>query len=86
MILRSIVTPLFPLTPALSLREREDGTRRLSKYRSAWLIQKLDRLLPLPKGEGRGAGEAALHKWNPPVFASPREAYFSVGQAMPPTK
>ena len=50
------VLPLFPLTPALSLRERE---RRipLSADRDATALRALADFLPLPAGEGRGEGE-----------------------------
>ena len=57
----AIIMPLasmcaFPLTPALSLREREDGSQRSN----CWGVpvgRKRGASLPLPEGEGRGEGE-----------------------------
>ena len=50
------VMPLFPLTPALSLRERERRTP-LPADRDAAALRALTDFLPLPAGEGRGEGE-----------------------------
>ena len=48
---------LFPLTPALSLRER--GNRIQPRHKSGPVHFVLTGItwLPLPKGEGRGEGE-----------------------------
>ncbi len=45
----------FPLTPALSLREREPGNPSLENTGRARSADGLATILPLPKGEGRGA-------------------------------
>ena len=42
---------LFPLTPALSLREREQRRQRIGVVATRSLV------LPLPEGEGWGEGE-----------------------------
>ncbi len=47
----------FPLTPALSLRERENRGQSLGGSWRANLARQLASVLPLPKGEGRGEGE-----------------------------
>jgi hypothetical protein len=47
----------FPLTPALSLGERE---HRMPRHENSGSAGKLDTgrmILPLPKGEGRGEGK-----------------------------
>jgi len=46
----------FPLTPALSLREREQRSPR-SADRNATALRALADFPPLPAGEGRGEGE-----------------------------
>ena len=51
---------LFPLTPALSLRERENQGRRCDNSKGVGLSNTLPMMLPLPEGEGRGEGERAL--------------------------
>src|ERR1017187_8119560 len=48
---------LFPLTPALSLRERELPSQPHNISRRASLAETLAAILPLPRGEGRGEGE-----------------------------
>ena len=48
---------LFPLTPALSLRERVTSLQSWSTSRRFRLSHALVAVLPLPKGEGRGEGE-----------------------------
>src|SRR5437764_386741 len=45
---------LFPLTPALSLREREQRRQRIGVVATRSLV------LPLPEGEGWGEGERAF--------------------------
>jgi len=47
----------FPLTPALSLGERERGSTRFRQSRAPRLVAARDALFPLPKGEGKGEGE-----------------------------
>src|SRR5437870_1938144 len=53
---------LFPLTPALSLRER--GNRRQSAGESGFVetFEGCAQELPLPKGEGWGEGEADVRR------------------------
>jgi hypothetical protein len=48
---------LFPLTPALSLRERENHLAALVPFKRFLLQPRRKTILPLPKGEGRGEGE-----------------------------
>jgi hypothetical protein len=48
----------FPLTPALSLGERENSAQRVCKAGAARDVERLAPSLPLPEGEGRGEGEA----------------------------
>ena len=50
----------FPLTLALSLREREHRLPRRDKSRRSGLARARRKILPLPQGEGRCEGEAAL--------------------------
>ena len=52
----SEVLPPFPLTPALSRRERE-GRTPLPADKNATALRALTDFLPLPAGEGRGEGE-----------------------------
>ena len=47
----------FPLTPALSLGEREQRTPRCDNSRIAGKLDTRRTILPFPKGEGRGEGE-----------------------------
>jgi hypothetical protein len=51
---------LFPLTLALSLREREQRSTVWEPLPNAGHIQVLRRSLPLPKGEGWGEGEGGV--------------------------
>ena len=46
----------FPLTPALSLREREDSLQRW-EISGVTFANALPRILPLPEGEGSGERE-----------------------------
>jgi len=50
----------FPLTLALSRREREQCVPRCDEARRSGLANARREILPLPKGEGRGEGEAPL--------------------------
>jgi hypothetical protein len=47
----------FPLTPTLSLREREQRPPRVRQLEASGLLARRGAVLPLPKGEGRGEGE-----------------------------
>jgi membrane fusion protein, multidrug efflux system len=47
----------FPLTPALSLRERENRRQRVVKSAAPGIFGRRTTCLPLPEGEGRGEGE-----------------------------
>jgi hypothetical protein len=47
----------FPLTPALSLRERETHTPPLEYTWRGRFANALTTILPLSKGEGQGEGE-----------------------------
>lgn len=47
----------FPLTPTLSLGERETNMQRLDASSALTFAESGDTILPLPKGEGRGEGE-----------------------------
>ena len=47
----------FPLTPALSLGERENRFQSVGMIEAFGLAEGLDAGLPLPKGEGRGEGK-----------------------------
>src|SRR6185369_7399921 len=55
---RGFSSASFPLTPALSLRERETPNSAVEKRRSSGLSKDWKTILPLPEGEGRGEGEA----------------------------
>ena len=52
---------LFPLTPALSLRERENGLQSRGIPGPDGLTNGLAVIPPLPKGEGWGEGKATVH-------------------------
>lgn len=47
----------FPLTPALSPGERENGSQRGDKSGTLRKFDRLDAWLPLPEGEGWGEGK-----------------------------
>ncbi len=47
----------FPLTPALSLGERENRPPRIRQSRATRLVTARDAVSPLPAGEGQGEGE-----------------------------
>jgi hypothetical protein len=48
---------LFPLTPALSLGERENARLSVDESEVLGVLASRTPRLPLPKGEGRGEGE-----------------------------
>ena len=50
----------FPLTPALSLGERGHQSVAFGNPNSLGFADRLARILPLPKGEGRGEGEQGI--------------------------
>src|SRR5438128_654999 len=50
----------FPLTPALSLREREQRALRVLLWRPPVWVIKRTAILPLPEGEGWGEGEEGV--------------------------
>src|SRR5439155_16495367 len=50
----------FPLTPALSLRERENQRPRCDNSKWLGFSNALPIILPLPEGEGRGEGERSV--------------------------
>jgi hypothetical protein len=50
---------LFPLTPALSPREREPRCQRLCEFEALGFFARREMILPLPWGEGWGEGERA---------------------------
>ncbi len=60
---------LFPLTPALSLRERENQGPRCGNSKWVGSSKTLLMMLPLPEGEGRGEGEPALESADSRSFA-----------------
>jgi len=47
----------FPLTPALSLRERENCRQSVGETNRRTKFESRPPLLPLPRGEGWGEGE-----------------------------
>ena len=50
----------FPLTPALSLGERENRRQSVGESETAGIFEDRTSLHPLPEGEGRGEGEQCL--------------------------
>jgi len=54
---RGWICGCFPLTPALSLGERENRPRRGKQARTFTLPTPEAVLFPLPEGEGQGEGE-----------------------------
>ena len=74
----------FPLTPALSLRERVNSFQFFDGKRGVGLVDALPAIPPLPEGEGRGEGEAHVRighcskkmlshvPWGPTLFSSNR--------------
>ena len=53
----------FPLTPALSLGERESRIPSLGKPERIDRAEGLATILPLPEGEGRGVGKGDICHW-----------------------
>jgi len=56
-----LLTNPFPLTPALSPREREQPGPAIGRSCAAGFVGRLTRILPLPEGEGRGGKRDARH-------------------------
>jgi hypothetical protein len=64
---------LFPLTPTLSLREREPGRPSLDNPNAPRRALTRPMVLPLPEGEGRGEGEQRVRPaGGPQVIKRPR--------------
>jgi hypothetical protein len=47
----------FPLTPALSLGEREPPPQTVRSLNGIRFADRLAKIFPLPKGEGKGEGK-----------------------------
>ena len=60
----------FPLTPALSPRERESAPQSVAESNSAGHVESRPAVPPLPKGEGRGEGEPATRTGKTADFAT----------------
>ena len=60
---------LFPLTPALSLREREHHRPRIRQPEPLRVVAGRTLVLPLPQGEGKGEGKRALETADSGSFA-----------------
>ena len=62
----------FPLTPALSLRERENQGPRYNNSKRLAFSNALPTMLPLPEGEGRREGERAeiAERWRLAIGSS----------------
>ncbi len=58
----------FPLTPALSLGEREPLGARVREFEGPGVVERRDVVLPLPNAEGRGEGEQSAR---PPIASTP---------------
>ncbi|MBI2927429.1 MAG: hypothetical protein HYY24_17165 [Verrucomicrobia bacterium] len=65
----------FPLTPALSRGERENGRQSPDRSRRRSKVSRSTEVLPLPTGEGRGEGKGTAHLsaelGATPVFSNP---------------
>ena len=66
----------FPLTPALSLGEREDHRPRVQMPGAWGKLASRDAALPLPKGEGRGEGEQSARPPSTATLATAPERIF----------
>jgi len=55
-----VTNALFPLTPALSLREREHHLPVSLEPETPDTDDRRSTILPLPEGEGRGEGERRI--------------------------
>ena len=53
----------FPLTPALSLGEREPQSTACANANGLRFADRLAKILPLPKGEGRGEGKQGSRRF-----------------------
>ena len=71
---RSFAMRVFPLTPALSLRERENpspssGESKRGDFQvSLRITSDCQTLFPLPKGEGQGEGKGDVRFHDPLYF------------------
>ena len=65
----------FPLTPALSLRERGNRSQALDILRRASFAEARATMLPLPRGEGKGEGKGddrpTAQRAHPPTEPTP---------------
>src|SRR6266478_6395649 len=68
---RSQSDAVFPLTPALSLEERENRRQSVGKAEITERVERCALLLPLPKGEGRGEGEHGVRLTAVPDVTKP---------------
>jgi hypothetical protein len=68
---------VFPLTPALSLREREEARQRVRETGVPGIVGQLAWVLPLPEGEGWGEGEQAARP-SKPLGITERHSILSV--------
>jgi hypothetical protein len=66
----------FPLTPTLSLREREDRRPRVQSSGALRRLATRDAAPPLPKGEGRGEGEQNARPPSAATLPTARERPF----------
>src|ERR1044071_2214068 len=58
----------FPLTPALSLRERESRRLRLDHSGASRFFERRNTILPLAEAEGRGEGKPSVQSSMLPLF------------------